>query len=129
VFHARGFGRIDQLAITRVINCVGVVITLADEGMGRRQHLLNPLAGAQKGCCIAQIATHHFCPLLLQMSKGKRGSGHRAYCFALRKQALSNYAAETATGPNDQDHLRLLATHCGSCTGSMYNRPQMIWSV
>ncbi len=47
VFRACNLGRIDQLAIA------------------------NPPAGAQKGCWIAQVATHHFCSLLLQMSKGK----------------------------------------------------------
>ena len=71
VFHACGLGCIDQLAIARVINRVGIVVALSEQGMGRRQHLLNPLAGIQKGCRVAQVATHHFCPLLLQMSKGK----------------------------------------------------------
>src|SRR6266568_2884684 len=101
VLHACGFGRIDQVTIARVINCMGIVVALSDERMGRRQHLLYPLAGAKKGCWIAEVATHHFCPLQLQVSKAERVSGHRAYWFALRKQALSNNAAETATGPND----------------------------
>src|SRR6266567_1776496 len=71
VFRACNLGRIDQLAIARVINRVGIVVALSEQCMGRRQHLLNPPAGAQKGCWIAQVATHHFCSLLLQMSKGK----------------------------------------------------------
>src|SRR5712691_6357618 len=109
VFHASSFSRIDQVSIARVINCLGIVVALSDERMGSRQHLLDPLAGAQKGCWITEIAAHHFCPLLLQLSKVERGSGHRAYWFALRKQMLSNNAAETATGPNDQDHVRFLS--------------------
>src|SRR6266849_2942590 len=109
MLHVRGSGCIDQVAIARVINRVRIVIALSVEGMGRSQHLLDPLEGAQKGGWIAQVATHYFCSLPLQMSKVERGSGHHAYCFALSKQALSNNAAETATGPNDQDHLRLLS--------------------
>jgi hypothetical protein len=101
VFHASSFSCIDQVSIAHVINCLGIVVALSDERMGRRQHLLYPLAGSQKGCWIAEVATHHFCPLLLQVSKAERVSCHRAYWFALRKQALSNNAAETATGPND----------------------------
>src|SRR6266567_4488304 len=87
----------------------GIVVAFSDERMGCRQHLLDPQAGTQKGCWITEIAAHHFCPLLLQLSKVERGSGHRAYWFALRKQMLSNNAAETATGPNDQDHVRFLS--------------------
>src|SRR2546423_4721559 len=109
VLHASSFSCIDQVTIARVINCLGIVVAFSDERMGSRQHLLHPLAGTQKGCWITEVATHHFCPLLLQLSKVERGSGHRAYWFALRKQMLSNNAAEMATGPNDQDHVRLLS--------------------
>src|SRR5207248_8240372 len=76
--------------------------------MGRRQHLLNPLAGAQKGSWIAEVTPHHLYPLLLQMSKIKRGPCHHAYWFALCEQALSNNAAQMPTSSNDQDHVRLL---------------------
>src|SRR5438270_3163311 len=36
VLHACGFGRIDQVTIALVINCLGIVVTLSDERMGRR---------------------------------------------------------------------------------------------
>src|SRR5260221_1993446 len=36
VFHACGSGCIDQVAIARVINRVGIVVALSDQGMGRR---------------------------------------------------------------------------------------------
>src|SRR6266571_5229148 len=100
MFHACSSSRINQLTIPRVINRLGIIVALSGEGMGCRQHLLDPLAGAQKCCWIAQITTHHFCPLLLQMNKIGWVSGHQEYCFALRKQTLGNSAAEATTGTN-----------------------------
>jgi hypothetical protein len=110
VFHAYGFGRIDEMAIAQVINRVGIVVAFSDKCMGRYQHLLDPLAGVQKGCWIAEVATHNFCPPLLEKSQVERSSGHRTYRFAFFKQALSNNAPETATGPNNQNHVLFLSS-------------------
>src|ERR1051326_4452652 len=39
VLHACGFGRIDQLTIARIINRLGIVVALSNEGMGRCQQI------------------------------------------------------------------------------------------
>jgi hypothetical protein len=109
VFHARSFRCIDQVSIAHVINRLRVVVALSVEGMRGSQHLLNSLAGARKRGAISEVAAHDFYPLLLQMRKAERVSGHYTYRFALREQMPNDNAAETATGPNDQYHIWFLS--------------------
>lgn len=109
MFYASGFSCIDQVSITQVINCLWVVVALSVEGMRGSKHLLNSLAGARKGGGIAEVATHDLCPLLLQVRKAERISGHYTYRFALRQQMLDDNAAETAAGSFDQYHTWFLS--------------------
>jgi hypothetical protein len=109
VLHARSFRCIDQVSIAHVINRLGVVVALSVEGMRGSQHLLHSLAGTRKRGAISEVATHDFYPLLLQVRKAERVSGHYTYRFALREQMLNDNAAETATGPNDQYHIWFLS--------------------
>src|SRR6266567_5347913 len=70
VFRACNLGRIDQLAIARVINRVGIVVALSDQGMGRRQHLLNPPGRRSEG--MLDCAGRHS-PLLLLAPSDEQG--------------------------------------------------------